>query len=647
MNRFLRGLSVYLLIAIVAVFMVNMFYSDPTTVREVGYSEFLDYAAAGQIESARVIGSQRVEGKLWDGSVIFAEIPYGTQNLADRLYELGISVSAEPEKDRAWWWSLLPTVFTIVVVVVLWIFLINQMQGSGNKAMSFGKSRARMYSEEKSRVTFDDVAGLDEAKQELMEIVEFLKHPKKFVELGAKIPKGVLLVGPPGTGKTLLARAVAGEAGVPFFSISGSDFVEMFVGVGASRVRDLFDNAKKNSPCIVFIDELDAVGRQRGTGLGGGHDEREQTLNQLLVEMDGFESNTGIIVMAATNRPDVLDPALLRPGRFDRRVVADVPDVRGREEILKIHARGKPMGKDVDLRVLAKRTPYFSGADLANLMNEAAILAARKGQRVVTMAECEEAIDRVLMGPEHRKRVLSDKDKLVFAYHEAGHALLAHYLPHADPVYKVTIIGRGRTGGHTATLPVEERYVTTKSELLDELAVLLGGRAAEELAFDGEVSTGAQNDLERVTKLARKMVTEWGMSETLGPLTFGRRDETQVFLGRDLGRDRDYSESVAAQIDREVRTFVEGAHKQATEVLAQHREELDKVVEALLERETLNRHEFELALKYGANIPEEELQKRSAEEKESAPEVTTKATGDSKDDTPVLQRKHSPAVEAE
>jgi cell division protease FtsH len=642
LNRFLRGLSVYLLIAIVAVFMVNMFYRDSASPREVVYTEFMDYANRGQLESARMIGGQRIEGKLHDGSVIYAEIPYGTLNLADRLYELGISVSAKAEKDRAWWWSFLPTVFTIVVVVVLWLFLINQMQGSGNKAMSFGKSRAKMYSEEKSRVTFNDVAGLDEAKQELLEIVEFLRQPKKFVDLGAKIPKGVLLVGPPGTGKTLLARAVAGEAGVPFFSISGSDFVEMFVGVGASRVRDLFDTAKKNSPCIVFIDELDAVGRQRGAGLGGGHDEREQTLNQLLVEMDGFESNTGIIIMAATNRPDVLDPALLRPGRFDRRVVADVPDVRGREEILRIHARGKPLAEDVDLKVLAKRTPYFSGADLENLMNEAAILAARRGLRKVTMAECEEATDRVMMGPENRKRVLSEKDKLVFAYHEAGHALLAHFLPHADPLYKVTIIGRGRTGGHTATLPVEERYVTTKSELLDDLAVLLGGRAAEELAFDGEVSTGAQNDLERSTKLARKMVTEWGMSEKLGPLTFGRSDGTQVFLGRDLGRDRDYSENVAAQIDQEVRGFVEGAHKRAGEVLTSHKRELDNVVEALLERETLNCQEFELAMEHGANIPEDKSQPSPVQEPSA-----TKISGGTKDQTPVIQRKHSPAIEAE
>jgi len=476
------------------------------------------------------------------------------------------------------------------------------MQGGNNKAMSCGKSRARLHTEDKIRVTFNDVAGIDEAKQELVEIVEFLKQPKKFAELGAKIPKGVLLVGPPGTGKTLLARAVAGEAGVPFFSISGSEFVEMFVGVGASRVRDLFDTAKRNAPCLIFIDELDAVGRQRGAGLGGGHDEREQTLNQLLVEMDGFETNSGIIVMAATNRADVLDPALLRPGRFDRKIVVDRPDLEGREEILKIHARNKPL-VGVDLKVLARRTPGFAGADLENLLNEAAILAARKGQKKITMTECEEAIDRVIMGPEKKKRVLTPEDVEVFAYHEAGHAVVSYYLPNSDPVHKVSIIGRGMAGGYTMYLPETERYVMTKSKILDELTNMLGGRAAEILALN-EASTGAQNDFERCTKIARKMVMEWGMSEKLGPLTFGNPgSEDLVFLGRDISRDRNYSEEIAAAIDSEVRDIVEGCYARALNILSEHRDRLDALVAVLKERETISKEEF-LAIMEGRELPE-------------------------------------------
>jgi len=509
------------------------------------------------------------------------------------LTNAGVQIAAEPPPTTPWWVALLPNLIFVVVLALIWLFIMNQMQGGNNRALSFGKSRARLITEDKPRVGFSDVAGVDEAKQELQEIVEFLKHPKKFNKVGAKIPKGVLLVGPPGTGKTLLARAVAGEAGVPFFSISGSEFVEMFVGVGASRVRDLFEQAKKNAPCLVFIDELDAVGRQRGAGLGGGHDEREQTLNQMLVEMDGFETNSGIIVMAATNRADVLDPALLRPGRFDRKIVVDRPDLEGRKAILKIHSRNKPLAQDVDLDVLARRTPGFAGADLENLLNEAAILAARAGRKQILMSDTEEAIDRVLMGPAKKNRILTEEDRRVFAYHEAGHAVAAYFLPHGDPVHKVTIIGRGLAGGYTMTLPDEERFVTTRAKLYDDLVDLLAGRAAEEIAI-GEISTGAHNDLERVTKTARKMVMEWGMSDRLGPLTFGRPSgEDLVFLGRDISRDRNYSEEVAAAIDQEVREIVDNSYQRAMEILTQHRDKLDAVAQALLEKETLTREEFE------------------------------------------------------
>lgn len=594
MNRFLRGISLYLLIAILAITVVNALYTRQPQEERLNYTEFNRLVDQGQVRSVVFVSDQRLNGMLADGTPITVTLPPGTINLAESLIQRGVIVDSEPPTPPAWWVSLLPHFLTLIVIVGVWLFILNQMQGGSNRAMSFGKSRAKLYTEEKSKVRFDDVAGLDEAKMELAEIVEFLKHPKRFVELGARIPKGVLLSGPPGTGKTLLGRAVAGEAGVPFFSISGSDFVEMFVGVGASRVRDLFETAKKNAPCIVFIDELDAVGRQRGAGLGGGHDEREQTLNQLLVEMDGFEPNSGIIVMAATNRPDVLDPALLRPGRFDRKIIVDRADVKGREEILKIHARNKPLAEDVDLKVLARRTPGFSGADLANLMNEAAILAARHNKKVITMQECEEAIDRVLLGPARTSRVLTDRDKEVFAYHEAGHAVVAHFLPNCDPVHKVTIVGRGMAGGYTMTLPEEERAVYTRAELEDHLAELLGGRAAEELRFKKElVTTGAQNDLERVAKLARKMITEWGMSEGLGPLTFGNSHEEHVFLGRDFARERNYSEEVAALIDAEVRELVEKAYDRARNILQENWDALEAVVAALIEHETLDREVFE------------------------------------------------------
>ncbi|MCX7780963.1 MAG: ATP-dependent zinc metalloprotease FtsH, partial [Negativicutes bacterium] len=470
-----------------------------------------------------------------------------------------------------------------------------------------------LHTEDKTKVTFNDVAGADEAKQELEEVVEFLKHPKKFNDLGARIPKGVLLFGPPGTGKTLLARAVAGEAGVPFFSISGSDFVEMFVGVGASRVRDLFEQAKKNAPCIVFIDEIDAVGRQRGAGLGGGHDEREQTLNQLLVEMDGFGVNEGIIIIAATNRPDILDPALLRPGRFDRQIVVDKPDVKGRLEILKVHTRGKPLAKNISLEVLARRTPGFTGADLSNLVNEAALLAARRNKKRIEMTELEEAVERVVAGPERKSKVISDKEKKLTAYHEAGHALVGMMLTHTDPVHKVSIIPRGRAGGYTLMLPKEDRYYATRSELLDQLKTLLGGRVAEALVL-GEISTGAQNDLERATELVRKMITEFGMSEVLGPITFGRRQE-QVFLGRDIARDRNYSEEVAYAIDKEVRRLIEDAYAKTEQMLKENMEKLHLIAAALLERETLEGEELEQLLKNG------HIQDKNTDAEEEQPAV--------------------------
>ena len=490
--------------------------------------------------------------------------------------------------------SLLP----MLLLIGVWFFIMQQTQGGGSKVMSFCKSRAKLHNEEKIKVTFAEVAGAEEAKEELQEVVEFLKHPKKFNDLGARIPKGVLLFGPPGTGKTLLARAVAGEAGVPFFSISGSDFVEMFVGVGASRVRDLFEQAKKNAPCIVFIDEIDAVGRQRGAGLGGGHDEREQTLNQLLVEMDGFGVNEGIIIIAATNRPDILDPALLRPGRFDRHIVVDKPDVKGRQEILKVHTKGKPVEKEANLEVLARRTPGFTGADLSNLVNEAALLSARRNKKRIGMEELEESIERVVAGPERKSKVISDRDKKLTAYHEAGHALIGMLLPNADPVHKVSIIPRGRAGGYTLMLPKEERNYATRSELREQLRTLLGGRVAEALILE-EISTGAQNDLERATELARKMICEFGMSEVLGPITFGRRQDAQVFLGRDIARDRNYSEEVAYSIDKEVRRLIEDAYEKTETMLKDNLDKLHLIANALIEKETLEASELEQLMKDG------------------------------------------------
>ena len=511
------------------------------------------------------------------------------QLLTDLKAHVG-PIDYAPPTEAPWWTGLLTTLLLPLIIVGIFFFMMQQTQGGGNRVMQFGKSKARLVGDDKKKITFSDVAGLDEVKEELEEVVEFLKYPKKFNELGAKIPKGVLLFGPPGTGKTLLARAVAGEAGVPFFSISGSDFVEMFVGVGASRVRDLFEQAKKSAPCIVFIDEIDAVGRQRGAGLGGGHDEREQTLNQLLVEMDGFNGNEGIIIIAATNRPDILDPALLRPGRFDRQVTVDVPDVRGREEILQVHVHDKPVSADVDLKVLARRTPGFTGADLANLVNEAALLSARRGEKEIRMHALEDSIERVIAGPEKKSRVISPFEKKLVSYHEAGHALVGELLTHTDPLHKVSIIPRGRAGGYTLLLPKEDRNYMTKSQLLDQVTMLLGGRVAEALVLH-EISTGASNDLERATGLVRKMITELGMSDELGPLTFGHKEE-QVFLGRDIARDRNYSEAVAYAIDKEARRIIDECYQKAQNLIKQNMHKLHAVAEALMQKETLEAKEF-------------------------------------------------------
>ncbi|HWE62372.1 MAG TPA: ATP-dependent zinc metalloprotease FtsH [Chloroflexota bacterium] len=518
-----------------------------------------------------------------------------TQMLKDaNLPITAVDLSNTAPSQLGNWIQILTGWLPLLIFAGLIFFMMRQAQGSNNQALSFGKSRARMFTGNRPTVTFADVAGVEEAKQELAEVVDFLRYPEKFASLGARIPRGVLLVGSPGTGKTLLSRAVAGEAGVPFFSISGSEFVEMFVGVGASRVRDLFDQAKRNAPCIVFVDEIDAVGRQRGAGLGGSHDEREQTLNQILVEMDGFDTNTNVIVIAATNRPDVLDPALLRPGRFDRQVILDRPDIRGRKAVLEVHARGKPLEKNVSLEVLAKQTPGFSGADLANLLNEAAILAARRNKKVITMHEMEEAIDRVVAGPERKSRIISEQEKRITAYHEVGHALVAHMVPNLDPLHKVTIIARGMAGGFTQLLPTEDRYLYTRSHFEDTLAFSLGGQAAEMLIF-GEMTTGAENDIERATKLARKMVTEYGMSDKLGPLAYGHKEE-MVFLGRDLGEQRNYSEVVAVEIDGEVRRLVTTAYARAREILEKHRDKLVLIAERLVQEETLDSSQFETLL---------------------------------------------------
>jgi cell division protease FtsH len=555
------------------------------------YSTLVNKAQQGQVKAVDIKGNAAVAtGR--DDSKHDVVLPDDTSPLSTELVKDGVDVTYENASGGAYWITvLLPNLILLLLIGGFMWYILRQTQSGNNQAMSFGRSRARMVAGDKPQVTFADVAGVDEAKTELTEIVEFLKYPEKFVALGARIPKGVLMVGPPGTGKTLLSKAVAGEAGVPFFSISGSEFVEMFVGVGASRVRDLFDQAKKNSPCIVFVDEIDAVGRQRGAGLGGGHDEREQTLNQLLVEMDGFDTNTHVIVVAATNRPDVLDPALLRPGRFDRHVTLDLPDIRGRRQILDVHCRNKPLDTTVDLDVLARQTPGFSGADLANVINEAAILAARANKKVIGMDELEEAIIRVIMGPERKSRRISEREKEIIAYHEVGHALVFKALPLCDPVHKVSIVGRRGAGGWTLTLPEEDRGLMSKEELKQKIAGILGGRAAEEIVF-GDVTSGAENDIQRTTQLARRMVTQWGMSDKLGTVAMGHKEEL-VFLGRDLGEQRNYSEEVAALIDEEIKSIISDAYQQAKRILIEQRRQMDNVVERLKVVETMDAKELD------------------------------------------------------
>ena len=584
MSPFYKNLALWLVISLMVILLFNMFHQPQHSSLETTYSQFLASVQKGEVSQVTIQGDH-VFGTLVDGKTFKTFVPRDS-DMIKILRDKGVNIQAKPEEESPWYMSVLVSWVPMLLLVGVWIFFMRQMQMGGGKAMSFGKSRARLLNENSKKVLFNDVAGVDEAKEELEEIVEFLRDPKKFTKLGGRIPKGVLLVGAPGTGKTLLARAIAGEAGVPFFSISGSDFVEMFVGVGASRVRDLFLQGKKNAPCIIFIDEIDAVGRHRGAGLGGGHDEREQTLNQLLVEMDGFESNEGVILIAATNRPDVLDPALLRPGRFDRQVVVPVPDIRGREGILKVHCAAKPLAPDVDIQTLAKGTPGFSGADLENLVNEAALLAARRNRDLIAMLDFEEAKDKVMMGLERKSMILSDEEKSITAYHEAGHALVARLLPGADPLHKVTIIPRGRALGLTQQLPQDDRHTYPKDFLLVSIAILMGGRVAEEISFNMN-TTGAANDIERATQIARRMVCEWGMSEKMGPVTFGRRDE-QPFLGRELGHQRDFSEQTALNIDKEVRRIVDENYQRARTLLSEHNGLLAKIAQALLDRETLD-----------------------------------------------------------
>ena len=611
MGRFTKNIVLYLLIIAAFVIAIDAFSGQSANKSELSYTGFIQQVQQKKVESVTITNDHGIKGKLKNGTEFNSYAP-SDETLIKTLQDNGVEITAAPPEQPAWWMSLLGSAIPIIILVVLFFFIMQQTQGGGGRVMNFGKSRAKLMGEGNVKVSFKDVAGAEEAKQELEEVVEFLKDPGKFTTIGAKIPKGVLLAGPPGTGKTLLAKAVAGEAGVPFFTISGSDFVEMFVGVGASRVRDLFTQAKKNAPCIIFIDEIDAVGRQRGAGLGGGHDEREQTLNQLLVEMDGFGANEGIITIAATNRPDILDPALLRPGRFDRQVIVGRPDLRGREAILKVHARNKPLADDVDLKTIAKKTPGFTGADLNNLLNEAALLAARLNKKVITMAEVEEASEKVSMGPERRSHIVSEKDRKLTAYHESGHAIVAHLLPHADPVHKVTIIPRGAAGGYTMMLPTEEQNYKTKSQLLADIRVALGGRIAEALILD-DISTGASGDLQSVTNTARAMVTRWGMSDELGPIVFGEQQE-QVFLGKNLGHERNYSEEIAAKIDSEIHRIVEEAYKDVTKLLSENEKFLHDMANALLEEETIDAKAVDNLYKYGTTkAPETEEPKEALE----------------------------------
>jgi len=593
LNQFYKNLSLWLVISLMMILLFNLFNKPKPTQDRLNYSDFIASVEAGKVKSV-VISGNDVIGKYTDGKEFRTYRPTDA-SISETLIEKKVEVSAKPEEEKFSWFSLFISWFPLILLVGVWIFFMRQMQAGGGKAMSFGKSRAKLLTEAQGKMTFEDVAGIEEAKEELEEIIQFLKDPKKFTRLGGRIPKGVLLMGPPGTGKTLLARAIAGEAGVPFFSISGSDFVEMFVGVGASRVRDLFVQGKKSAPCIIFIDEIDAVGRHRGAGLGGGHDEREQTLNQLLVEMDGFESNEGVILIAATNRPDVLDPALLRPGRFDRQVVVPRPDVKGREMILKVHAKKVPLAADVDLELMARGTPGFSGADLSNAVNEAALLAARRNKEKVEMIDFDDAKDKVLMGVERRSMVISEEEKKSTAYHEAGHTLVAKLLPGTDPIHKVSIIPRGRALGVTMQLPIEDKHSYTKESLLDRIAVLMGGRAAEEIIFS-TMTTGAGNDIERATEMARKMVCEWGMSEKLGPVSFGKKDE-QIFLGREMATHKNFSEATAVEIDNEIRRIVDQNYARVKALLTDNVAVLHRISAALVEKENLTGAEVDEIIK--------------------------------------------------
>jgi len=595
LSPFYKNLALWLVIMLMMVMLFQIFKQPEGGKVSVSYSEFLNMVENDNVLQVTIQGDH-IAGTTVQGGAFKTYVPKDPE-LIGLLRSKNVKINVKPEEDSSWFQVLLSWV-PMLLLIGVWVFFMRQMQVGGGKALSFGKSRARLMTDAHEKVTFDDVAGIEEAKEELHEIIEFLRDPKKFTRLGGRIPKGVLLVGSPGTGKTLLARAIAGEAGVPFFSISGSDFVEMFVGVGASRVRDLFVQGKKNAPCIIFIDEIDAVGRHRGAGLGGGHDEREQTLNQLLVEMDGFESNEGVILISATNRPDVLDPALLRPGRFDRQVVVPVPDVKGREGILRVHVKKTILGDDVDIRTLARGTPGFTGADLENMVNEAALMAARRGKDRVEMADLEDAKDKVMMGAERKSMIISDEEKKATAYHEAGHTLVAKLLPGADPIHKVTIIPRGRALGLTQQLPLDERHTYPKDYLLNNICILMGGRAAEEIVLNVQ-TTGAGNDIERASDLARKMVCEYGMSENLGPLTFGKKEE-QIFLGREISQHRDYSELTAQKIDEEVKNIVTGAYEKTSGLIKDNIETLNRIAEALLEKETLTSSDVDEIISQGS-----------------------------------------------
>jgi len=620
LNNFYKNLSLWLVIGLVMVFLFNLFNTPQTSSQELPYSDFLAFVEKGQVTKV-LIDKDKIQGTFTNNSPFVTVMPANDPDLIKELRAKGVVIQVKAHEEAPWYLTVLISWFPMLLLIGVWIFFMRQMQGGGGRAMSFGRSRAKLQSSEDIKVTFKDVAGVEEAKEELQEIIEFLRDPQKFTKLGGRIPKGVLLVGPPGTGKTLLAKAIAGEAEVPFFNISGSDFVEMFVGVGASRVRDLFLQAKKHAPCIIFIDEIDAVGRHRGAGLGGGHDEREQTLNQLLVEMDGFESTESVIVVSATNRPDVLDPALLRPGRFDRQVAVPVPDVRGREAILRVHSKNTPLADDVDLVTVAKGTPGFSGADLENLVNEAALLAARKDKDKVEMADFEEAKDKVLMGAERKSMILSDEEKRITAYHEAGHTLIAKLLPGADPLHKVTIIPRGLALGLTQQLPEDERHTYSRSYLRNNIAILMGGRVAEELVFD-ELTTGAGNDIERASSMARKMVCEWGMSDRLGPVAFAKKND-EIFLGRDIGHVKEYSEKTAELIDVEVERILKQAYENTTNLIQENIDCLHAIAKGLLEKETLDAEAIEEIMRKcrngeqqeeGVEQGSEEIHKTSTEE---------------------------------